>query len=888
MFRKLSTMAIVAIMLFVSISMVSFNVSSENVPGPFADRSNGYPTHEIILDQVGDQCADVYPVTSALTRAQIFIPSMTGELSSIDVMLSKVSISTVTVSCQIRPTIASSPQGIGSDIASEVMDFTLEPYGGIFSPQWFRIEFATPPTLTMGQEYAIVLLWGLDDYNWDCLGNYPSGDGFYSPDGGNTWMNNGGEPFGFRTYMGNGLEGLKKVAWHPNGKYALAVAGSDTVYRYDREITTWSVEGTPNTDYVFNDIVWDDYYSEFYLVGQNVALGRAGAYKYDGTTFTDLFSTTSASKFYSVDVCGGYGDYNFLAVGEDGGGYGYAAWHHDTTGWVEINTGWTPAYPEQLNDVAWNQRDDVSSTHYAVGVNDDSDGFIYRFNTGSTVATMLYEQDTWSNELEPGYAISWNPQWSMGGNYDYALIGTEQYYGYGNCYKFDGMSAPSLISKATYPIYDIGWHPDGELAVLVGGNPGDGKVYHHNRGIDAITDMTGQIPGSPDIFYGVAVKGPSSPSSAIIIGPSGSMGNYVDASDTGTQITVNAAYPHLYWIRFNDTSHNSRIEQQVPPDDWYEFSLAANYSQGWTNCEVIIQAWYDNGAVGVASTYPAENEINRCLAFTLHYDAGTGTYTIPYPDLPEFTIAGFSDVNLGGIPGEEIHEIRLDIKLGAQTRSANGDSFGSGDADTDSLKNNALQDANSWDFNITVRDAVSTSASNSLYSEFGIDKVVAVSVTGNPYGNAPPGSSDVLLSNPSQITYSANTNYWVNASIPNLLENGAGPANIPATYVAVANANVFAIPAFTEIDAVDYVVGRAFLGADQAWCVWGNRSQGQSFINAPSNGTVSFGPYGSDYNAGWTNAGLTTTQLNWWITVPGATAEGIYWATITITIESEG
>ena len=109
MFRKLSTMAIIAIMLFVSISMVSFNVSSEGVPGPFADRSNGYPLNEIVLDLFGDQCADVYPVTSVLYRAQIFTPSMTGELYSIDLMLSRVSISTVTVLCVIRPAVGGMP-----------------------------------------------------------------------------------------------------------------------------------------------------------------------------------------------------------------------------------------------------------------------------------------------------------------------------------------------------------------------------------------------------------------------------------------------------------------------------------------------------------------------------------------------------------------------------------------------------------------------------------------------------------------------------------------------------------------------------------------------------------------------------------------------------------
>ena len=55
---------------------------------------------------------------------------------------------------------------------------------------------------------------------------------------------------------------------------------------------------------------------------------------------------------------------------------------------------------------------------------------------------------------------------------------------------------------------------------------------------------------------------------------------------------------------------------------------------------------------------------------------------------------------------------------------------------------------------------------------------------------------------------------------------------------------------------------------------------------APSNGTTSFGEYGSNFNAATVAAGVETTQLDWWVTVLAGTPEGIYWATITITIET--
>ena len=891
-------MAIVAIMLCVSISLVSFNAHSEDVPGPFADRSNGYPLDE--QDQ-SHTTSDNYEILDpGQGLAQTFKPGVDGELTRIQLRFDVFGINDiVSFDIAIRTTYFDGtwkPNGAAGDLISfSVTNHEVYDFPGV----WQDFYLPTPITLDSVTTYAIVLYNPDIKFHW-VRGNsdiYADGLAWRSLDNGESWAEAdqtvpiGEYELNFKTYMQTPDSGLRKVAWHPDGKYALAVAGDDTIYRYDRETVTWSVEGTPDTDYVFNDIVWDDFYSQFYLVGQNVAMGRAGAYKYDGAAFVNLFNTPSPTTFYAVDTCGGYGDYNFLAVGEDSGGYGYAAWHHDTLGWVEVSSGWTPSFPEQLYDVAWNQRDTAETYHYAVGVDDESDGFIYRFQTGSTVASLLYEQDNLGAELEPGYAISWNPQYSLGISYDYALIGTEQYYGYGNCYKFDGTNPAYLISKYTIPIYDIGWHPDGELAVLVGGNPGSGTVYHHSKGSPAIVDLSDEMPGSPDIFYGVAVKGPSSPSSAIITGIGEGMADYVEASNIDTQITVNAAYPNLFWIGFNDTAHVSKIEQQVMPDEWYEFSFAANYSLGWLNCEVIVQAWHDGGAIGAASDYPVGGtEDNRCLAFELYYDPSGGPfYSMTYPGIPEHAVGGPNDVIVpGGAAGEEIHYVTLGVRLGPQIRNANGDNFISGDADTDASKVNALLDINSWDFNITVRDSTNNAATTSMYSEFGIERMVGVLVTGNPSGNAPPGSADIALGNPSQITYSANTNYWVNVSVPNLLENGVGPLNVAATNIAVANANVFANPQYTEINATDNPVGTKFSGPGLDLCVWGNKTEPQTHIDAPSNGSVSFGPFGSDFNAAWTSGGMTTTQLNWWVTVPGSTVEGIYWAYITVKIEAEG
>ena len=67
-------MAIVAIMILVSISMVSFNVSSENVPGPFADRSTGYPhTTSVDLDPEQQTASNGYMQGSSWS---FFLPSV--------------------------------------------------------------------------------------------------------------------------------------------------------------------------------------------------------------------------------------------------------------------------------------------------------------------------------------------------------------------------------------------------------------------------------------------------------------------------------------------------------------------------------------------------------------------------------------------------------------------------------------------------------------------------------------------------------------------------------------------------------------------------------------------------------------------------------------------
>ncbi len=361
----------------------------------------------------------------------------------------------------------------------------------------------------------------------------------------------------------------------------------------------------------------------------------------------------------------------------------------------------------------------------------------------------------------------------------------------------------------------------------------------------------------------------------------------VGSASTGNlNKTQNAEEPNIFWIGFNDTSGTSRLDQTVDVENWYNFTCGFNYSEGWLGCEVEIWAWYDWGAFGAGSNYPVETADNRDLAFRLLYDIYTASYSIQYPGATpgtkEIAINDAWDTDVlwwvhPTNPGvEDIHVLTIPIYLEPQIRSAHGNGFGSGDSDYHSDPNNALLDINSWDFQVTVRDTSNSSIASSMYGEFGVNPYCDVSVTGNPYVYTPPGTANVLLPNPTRITYSANSDYWVNVSVTDLLQWGVGPSNIPAINVDVMNTDPYASPTNSDISAQTI-----FPGAGIGMSVWG---QPGIPINAPGNGTTATGPWVTDYNA--LMYGLNDyTELYWWVSVFAATPQGEYYGDITITIE---
>jgi hypothetical protein len=353
-------------------------------------------------------------------------------------------------------------------------------------------------------------------------------------------------------------------------------------------------------------------------------------------------------------------------------------------------------------------------------------------------------------------------------------------------------------------------------------------------------------------------------------------------SDNSTQITVNAAYPKLWWIGFNHTGTFADLTQtQQTVGASYYIGFAYNYSLGYQLCDFVIRGWYDFGLAN--SNYPAVGDNVRNMAFEITCDAVTWGTTMNFPGTPEMGTIGpavFTDLNDHSGP-DDTFEVFIPIWFGNQTRAAEFGEAVSGPTFSQT-KNVALDNTFTWDFSVTVRDAVQTTASQIAWAEFGIQRNVMVQVSGNPTANAPPGSSGTVMAPTSNIVYSANTPYFVNATLANnLLFNGVGPGNIPSMNLYVQNNHPDAINGVNTYIGGGPTRMAAPMVNLYVWG-WNNTALPNDDIPlpAPIHGNVTAGPTASDY------LGVAYTELEWTVDVPGGTAEGIYWTNIRISIDS--
>ncbi|MCK4758149.1 MAG: hypothetical protein KAS67_06845 [Thermoplasmata archaeon] len=887
--KKILAMAVMTIMVCASLVIVSPNntVTAEDSAKPFVDLNSGYPLPSDVLDQEQTLNNDLHGIYLEQWYSQTFIPSTSGPLSKVSVYIWNF-FGSGDLNCEIWTTDASH-HPLAYLTGKIIVDGTIP---GSYD-DWYDIEFSSPATLSSGVEYTIVM-WCTDDkeYDWRCWGTdiYPNGGGYESITYGASWSTMS-KDFCFKTYMDNGANGLKKVAWHSSGDYALAVTGADdSVWRYDRSNQTWWLLGQPDSTVNFTDIIYSDNWNRFFLVGENHVMLRGHSYSYDGS-FVNLLDSPQNGKFLGVEECEAASGYYFLAVGEAMNGSAMASWNNGAGSYVDIVSGFNWAELESIKDCTWNYRTGGSSNHYAIGWNNTGKGFVYRFGSpGMTMVNLIYITDSNGDDMDVGNTISWCPGYYKSAAHDYALIGNEGGGSFGNVYKFSDAGPPILISEKMNNIKDLAWRPDGEIALIIGNDgPSVATLAMHYVTMNDVDDLDSILPGGTEGFWGVDMKGFSSPSSGIIVGSSGGAGFYPSAIYTGTTITVNAAFPHSFDIdlwKTNDAGRLSKLNNQLLLETTYTFFTEINYTisgidQFYVDIEddvrVDLSAWYDEGAT--PSNAPVADDQHRTRMFNATWSEGGApgtdtavmTYPIGSPGTNEFLMDSWW-YEPG--PGDH-HYIYFNITIGPQTWAADGTGFANGAASDINFANQALEDPNSWDFEMRVYDVNFAGATNSSYEEFGTFMFTNVTVSGNPAGNAPPGSSTQLGPN-SQITCSANIPYYLNVSIPDLPRLGGG-LPIPATYISVNTTSTFA----TDVNSEIFGVAVPFPGANKNLSIWGNRSQaapGDWVVPAPLNSTTAHGPQGEDFQ------GLGATEIEWYVTVPGGTAEGIYQATITFRI----
>ncbi len=889
--RKILAMAIMTLMVCGSVLIVTpyTPAAAEDSAKAFEILDGGFPlAYQTTLDQSCEDAVDHYTVSSGVPWAQTFVPTITGELSFVDLQLYADSSITLSVRCEIRTTHWEIDEWVPDDVGGR-MTYEGDSQTLTTSPAWYQISMSTKPVLTAGQTYAIVLVWLSADFHWSCLGNYGDGDGFNTGDGGTTWSSLSGENFGFRTYMEEPDNWLSKVAWHGNNNYAYGVDGtSSNLYKFTRDTGSWSNVGALELGATFHDIVYDPSTSLFYIVGQDNSGYAAGwMYNHDTGTPTYLIDTFVTGAFYGVERAAPYEyPYLFLAVGEDTtNGKAYMCWYDDNSPWwaAEDTTPAEDATGDVIYDVAWNGIDASGSAYICVGMDASGDGVVYHIGGPLESGIDLGIIHGWS-PLGSLKAVDGHPSDPTLG-----IIVGENTAGTGNAYLLDTSGAqPTMISDTSYIFNDVDWRPDGEMAVAVGAKlNGKGVMCQYNEGTDYVVDLSADLPTDAEGLFGVAMKGFSSPSSGLIVGSSGAVGFYPSAVDSGTTITVSSEEPHMFnmdmW-KTSDAGRVSKLNTQVDVETTYTFMAEVNYTKGgidqfYTDGDddvyVILTAWFDYGVA--PSSLPGQDDYNRTRMFQAIWvegGAAPGNAGMMYP----VGSLGTNEVLLDSygfeIGASDHYYVYFNLTFGPQMWAADGNGFTNGATSDIYDYTTSYDDPNSWDFVMTVEDANFNSASNSSFEEFGIFQFTNITVSGNPGGNAPPGSSTQLGPN-SQMQVSSNIDYYVNVSIPDLARIGGGTP-INATYVSVNITSPFANNTNSMINgtAVSFPGGNMTLG------VWGNTSQafGDWVVAAPLNSTTAHGPQGADFQS------IGTTDIEWWIDVPGGTDEGIYQATVTFKI----
>ena len=286
-------------------------------------------------------------------------------------------------------------------------------------------------------------------------------------------------------------------------------------------------------------------------------------------------------------------------------------------------------------------------------------------------------------------------------------------------------------------------------------------------------------------------------------------GNIVNDWDNSTtlNVTVLQYEPRINWFDFqynNTGTWQSVIDQQIDVDNSREYRFIVNISsdQGWAEIEYInITAWMDLGDDSETdyanhnATYPGGN-----THLFLQYENMTGTinWSMKWPDdeatLVEEDCTETRETDPDGSPtNTECYNVTLAFIPGYQFRYAPGDGGG---WDT----TEGFNDANSWNFNISVYDSNGNYSyfnpiTNDSIGEFGVYSYSDITSVGWPTISGMPGEVQIATSNIT-VELRSNNNFSLSVELDELDHTANPSEHIQNTTVSLRGGNLTTITAF--------------------------------------------------------------------------------------------
>ncbi|MCD6461791.1 MAG: hypothetical protein J7L61_03520 [Thermoplasmata archaeon] len=571
----------------------------------------------------------------------------------------------------------------------------------------------------------------------------------------------------------------------------VSVAGNDGVALYDYPTDTWSlVPGAPVSE-VFEDIDFG-FFSPTGSPGPDsntfVLAGSTDVYYYNYTLghLEVIPNNPSSAPFVAISAQGGGNSFYVATSSEVWYVYNSgSAWvWEQVTGIASGSTIYDLDYYPYYSDIL------ILATQVDGPLETD----IYSSYWGSNAVSLMVNM---KNFPYTPTRFKWNPQASGSGSRagtlggdpsgDYCLITYEK----GRVLRLysDGTNQTYQLTGDSITLNDIDWIGTPN-EVTVAGDAGTIYRFQPLNGVWMNMSDTASFNGD---IEGVASKEYSSPSFHIL--PSRMVGGVsllpkVYDINVAQGITVNTLYPHINYIDLYDNNADpwtdipadnagafSHINGQIDVDpgtlnnDYY-LTVNITHNSGVSDLNyTLVQAWYDGGATGGASTYGATG---GNLAFSFNYSFWNNSFWIEYPTTGEIELWNVISANVNATTVV----LSFDFLPRQQVRNASGDAgtfnesagkrYGGPDGVwdvEDQSSVNALNTPYTWDIHVVVRDHGGGRAD--AYDEFGVFKYTSLATSGLPgdlYGQGPPNVEMVLFP-VGNVTFYANCEYALSTYI---------------------------------------------------------------------------------------------------------------------------